>query len=133
MNSHTFFHTQIQCNLSFHLKWEVKKFYIHLLLIRYCLKFKIQKMRNKINMILILRLNLKMIYIQIHLLFQICFLSLNGTKSSLKQLLMLLGIQMTEEEHGPSIRMNILHSLTQLHYLHRGAKNFYKMLLDDSE
>ena len=54
-------------------------------------KISVQKIGNKISLILILRLYLKMIHIQIHLLFQIRS-GLNGMKSSLKQLGMMMGI-----------------------------------------
>ena len=47
-------------------------------------------------------------------------------KISLKQLGMLLGIQMIEEEQAPSVRMNMLHSLTQLRYLPSGATNLWE-------
>ena len=64
-------------------------------------------------MILILRLKLKKIQIRIQHLLPIR--GLNGLKISLKQSGIVLVIEMIEEERGPSIRMNILHSPIQIH------------------
>ena len=44
-----------------------------------------------------------------------------------------LGIQMIEEEWGPNITMNMLHSLTQLHYLQSGATKFQRDATDDED
>ena len=122
INSHNFFHTLLWYNFSSCSKGKVKTlFHLHLHIMICCLIFQFQKMRNKINMILILILYLKMIQVQTQLLFQIR--SLNEMKISLKQVGMLMGIQMIEQERRLGIRMNMLHSLTQLHYLQSGATN----------
>ena len=75
-------------------------------------------------MILLLRLKLKRFEIQIQYLFPIKSLNPNGLKSFLMQLEVVMEIQKTKEEQGPSIRMSMLHYLSQIRSLQNGAAKF---------
>ena len=74
-------------------------------------------------MILILSINLKQIQIQIQHLLPIK--GLNGPKISLKQLKIVLGLQMTEEEKDPSIGMKTLHSFIHIQFFQRGVSRLW--------
>ena len=56
--------------------------------------------------------------------FLIRSLNPDGLKSFLMQLEVVLEIQKTEEEQGPSIRMNMLHHLSQILSLQSGVTKF---------
>ena len=72
------------------------------------------------SMILLLRLKLKRFYIQIQYPFLIIRLKPDGLKSFLMQLEVVLEFKKTKEELGPSIRMSMLHYLSQ-----NGASKFH--------